>query len=56
MFSKFQQWYEQRQPRPTPMEKGVEMKTREQALWLYADWELAKPNYQPGTEKECWLK
>lgn len=33
-------------PRTTPMEKGVEIKTREQALWVNAEWNLSKPEWQ----------
>jgi benzoyl-CoA reductase subunit B len=33
-------------PRTTPMEKGIEIKDRDQALWLYADWNLSKPEWQ----------
>jgi benzoyl-CoA reductase subunit B len=33
-------------PRTTPMDQGVEIKTREQAMRLYADWNLSKPQWQ----------
>ncbi|MBI4292524.1 MAG: benzoyl-CoA reductase, bzd-type, subunit O [Betaproteobacteria bacterium] len=33
-------------PRTTPMAKGIEMNTREQAMRLYADWNLSKPQFQ----------
>ena len=33
-------------PRTTPMEKGIEINTRDQALRLYADWNLSKPQWQ----------
>ena len=33
-------------PRTLPWEKGIEMNTREQAMRLYADWNLSKPQWQ----------
>ncbi len=33
-------------PRTTPMEKGIDIKTREQAAWICADWNLSKPELQ----------
>ena len=33
-------------PRTTPMQKGIEIKTRDQALRLLAEWELSKPQWQ----------
>ena len=33
-------------PRTTPMQKGVAITSRDQALRLYADWNLAKPLWQ----------
>jgi benzoyl-CoA reductase subunit B len=33
-------------PAKTPMEKGIEIKTRDQALRLLAEWELKKPIWQ----------
>jgi benzoyl-CoA reductase subunit B len=33
-------------PRTTPMQKGIEIKDRDQALRLYADWTLSKPEWQ----------
>ncbi|MEW6276735.1 MAG: benzoyl-CoA reductase, bzd-type, subunit O [Bacillota bacterium] len=33
-------------PRTTPMEKGIEIKTREQAAWINAEWNLSKPMWQ----------
>src|SRR5581483_4143920 len=33
-------------PRTTPMDKGVEIKTREQAMRLYVEWNLSKPQWQ----------
>ncbi len=33
-------------PRTTPMEKGVTMKSRDQALRVLADWNLSKPEWQ----------
>ena len=33
--------------RTTPMEKGIEIRDRDTALRLYADWALAKPLFQP---------
>lgn len=33
-------------PRTTPMDQGVEIKTREQAMRLYAEWNLSKPQWQ----------
>ncbi|KLU61257.1 R-phenyllactate dehydratase subunit alpha precursor [Peptococcaceae bacterium CEB3] len=33
-------------PRTTPMEKGLEIKTRQQALELMVDWNLSKPEWQ----------
>ena len=33
-------------PRTTPMEKGVEIKDRDQALRILADWNLSKPEWQ----------
>jgi benzoyl-CoA reductase subunit B len=33
-------------PRTTPMDQGVEIKTREQAMRLYVDWNLSKPQWQ----------
>jgi benzoyl-CoA reductase subunit B len=33
-------------PRTTPMQQGIEIKDREQALRLYADWTLSKPEWQ----------
>ncbi len=33
-------------PRTTPMEQGVEIKNRDQALRLYAEWNLSKPEWQ----------
>ncbi len=32
--------------RTTPQEKGVELATRDQALWTLAEWELKKPEWQ----------
>ncbi|AGL00079.1 benzoyl-CoA reductase, bzd-type, subunit O [Desulfoscipio gibsoniae] len=32
--------------RTTPMENGIEIKTREQALWINAEWNLSKPLWQ----------
>lgn len=32
--------------RTTPMDKGVEIKTREQAMRLYVEWNLSKPQWQ----------
>jgi benzoyl-CoA reductase subunit B len=34
-------------PRVTPMERGVTLTDREQALRVYADWFLSKPQYLP---------
>lgn len=33
-------------PRTTPMQKGIEIKTREQAAWINAEWNLSKPEFQ----------
>jgi benzoyl-CoA reductase subunit B len=33
-------------PRPTPQSQGVEIKDREQALRVLAEWELSKPEWQ----------
>ncbi len=33
-------------PRTTPMDKGIEIKTRAQAMRLYVDWNLSKPQWQ----------
>jgi len=33
-------------PRTTPMDRGVEITTREQAMRLYVDWNLSKPQWQ----------
>ena len=33
-------------PRTTPMELGIDMSTREQAMRLYCDWNLSKPQWQ----------
>lgn len=33
-------------PRTTPMQKGIEIKTREQACLINADWNLSKPEFQ----------
>ena len=33
-------------PRTLPWEKGIEMNTREQAMRLYCDWNLSKPQWQ----------
>ena len=33
-------------PRTTPMDKGIDITTREQAMRLYADWNLSKPQWQ----------
>lgn len=33
-------------PRETPMEKGIKIETREQALRLLVDWNLSKPEWQ----------
>lgn len=33
-------------PRRTPKQKGIEIKTREQALRILADWNLSKPEWQ----------
>lgn len=33
-------------PRTTPMDQGIEIKTREQAMRLYVDWNLSKPQWQ----------
>ncbi len=33
-------------PRTTPMEQGIEITTREQAMKLYCDWNLSKPQWQ----------
>ena len=33
-------------PRTLPWEKGIERNTREQAMRLYADWNLSKPQWQ----------
>ena len=33
-------------PRTTPMEQGIEITTRDQALRLLADWNLSKPEWQ----------
>jgi benzoyl-CoA reductase subunit B len=33
-------------PRPTPQSQGVEIKNREQALRVLAEWELSKPEWQ----------
>lgn len=33
-------------PRTTPMAQGVEFKTREQVMRLYAEWNLSKPQFQ----------
>ncbi len=33
-------------PRTTPMEKGIKIKTRQQAMELMVDWNLSKPEWQ----------
>ncbi|HUW65682.1 MAG TPA: benzoyl-CoA reductase, bzd-type, subunit O [Spirochaetia bacterium] len=33
-------------PRKTPMEKGIEIKTREQAVWINVEWNMSKPEWQ----------
>ncbi len=33
-------------PRTLPWEKGIEMRTREEAMRLYCDWNLSKPQWQ----------
>ncbi|MDA8213296.1 MAG: benzoyl-CoA reductase, bzd-type, subunit O [Clostridia bacterium] len=33
-------------PRTTPMQKGIEIKTRQQALEIMVDWNLSKPEWQ----------
>ncbi len=33
-------------PRTTPAQQGIEIKDREQALRIYADWNLSKPEWQ----------
>ena len=33
-------------PRTTPMQQGIEITTREQAMRLYCDWNLSKPQWQ----------
>ena len=33
-------------PRTTPMQKGISITTRDQALRLYTDWTLSKPEWQ----------
>ena len=33
-------------PRKTPKQKGVELKTRDEALYTLADWNLSKPEWQ----------
>jgi len=33
-------------PRTTPMQQGIEITTREQAMKLYCDWNLSKPQWQ----------
>lgn len=33
-------------PRTTPMDKGIDITTREQAMRLYVDWNLSKPQWQ----------
>ncbi len=33
-------------PRTTPMEQGIDITTREQAMRLYCDWNLSKPQWQ----------
>jgi benzoyl-CoA reductase subunit B len=33
-------------PRTTPQQKGIKIKTREEALRIYADWNLSKPEWQ----------
>jgi benzoyl-CoA reductase subunit B len=46
--------------RTLPWDKGIEMNTREQALRLYADWNLSKPQWQhfydPQIKTEMMLR
>ncbi|CAA7601113.1 Benzoyl-CoA reductase, bzd-type, O subunit [Acididesulfobacillus acetoxydans] len=47
-------------PRTTPMEKGIEIKTRQQAMELMVDWNLSKPEWQhfyhPQLKTEMMLR
>ncbi|NMG55185.1 benzoyl-CoA reductase, bzd-type, subunit O [Aromatoleum aromaticum] len=47
-------------PRTPPWEKGIEMNTREQAMKLYVDWNLSKPEFQqfydPTIKSEMMLQ
>jgi len=47
-------------PRMTPKQKGIEIKTREQALRILADWNLSKPEWQhfysPHIKSEMMIK
>ncbi len=33
-------------PRKTPRQKGIQIKSRDQARWVLADWQLALPDWQ----------
>ncbi len=47
-------------PRPTPMQQGVEIRTRADALRIMADWNLSKPQWQhfydPALKTEMMLR
>jgi len=47
-------------PRATPQEKGIEIKDRDQALRVMADWNLSKPEWQhfysPHLKTEMMLR
>jgi benzoyl-CoA reductase subunit B len=48
-------------PRTTPMQQGIEIKTREQAAYINAEWNLSKPEWQHfyhpklKTEMMLWI-